>query len=220
MAFGIEAYSSSGYLQFSTETESLNVISTSTVANNSSLAYNNDNEFLAYNRTTTGYIRGQNNDTLTSWTNYSGNSVNVMKLRRTGVLGAGAEDESGTFGVRVFGSSSQLLYSSNFSKGQEVVNIISPGSIGNPAALGYNAPNANNPRLLTTDPTDYWICMGGSMIYDTAWGDGVRSENNTYWNYSTNEVEYINIWGFELFGGLVYIGAVNQGAIVLLKQKD
>ena len=215
MAYGIESFTGTGYLQFSSELEYLKVIDTQSVAHTSSVTYDNANELLAFSRSTTGYIRGNHNSALTQWTNASGDSVNIMKLERVGVEGIPGENEDADYGIRVFGSSSQLLYSSNFKKGQELINVHADGSL-----VSASDPNENalHPLLYDGDPTGIWIVPG--QMRATTTSQERFYLNNSHWDYTDDEIQFIGTYGFVIIASFIDVASPNVGAILVLKQKE
>lgn len=177
MAYGIEIYNSSGNIQFSTNAciENLKVIDANTVTSTGSISYNGTNEILALNRPGTGYVLGDTNSTQTSWTNNSGVSLNYVKMRRMSLDGTAAEDSSGSYGIRVFTSNSGLAWSSNFSKGQAVQDIINPRSFQSSSPGGLNFSPTDHPVIYNGDPTGVYVAFG-SMLYTATLNETIYHE--------------------------------------------
>ncbi|MGY8868632.1 MAG: hypothetical protein ACKVJK_23745, partial [Methylophagaceae bacterium] len=188
MAYGIEVYNENENLQFSTDQESFAVIDTGTVTNTSSVDYNSANEILFVRRTTTGHIDGNTTREVSSgvdrWTNASGTTVEYLKVKRTSQR---AEDNSSTYGVKVFKSDGTTLqYSSGYSKGPKLIDIISPGST---QSFGYPNAYAYKPVLYSGSLTNIWYGFG-----DMKYTSGQIHFQCTYWNYGTtpNTIQALN----------------------------
>jgi hypothetical protein len=214
VAYGIETFGSGGYLQFSTEVqESLTVVEAGAVANNVAVPYNNDNEILCFHKDETGWLRGNHNDTLTSWTNKSGVSINWIKLKRCTVDGVSGEDSAGSYGLQVFNSSGVLTYSSNFSKGQEVLSVIESGSV---ASANDPSTASNNPTIYTGDPTNIYYGPSQMRYYDTStikhyW-------NNAYFDFENNKIQFIGVSMFTAYF-TNWVPTYNMGSILIFKRK-
>lgn len=187
MAYGIEVYNQNNNLQFSAEQESFAVIDTGTVTNTSFKDYNSANEILFVRRTTTGHIdgntsRGGGTGGIDRWTNASGATVEYLLVKRTSQR---AEDNSSTYGIKVFKSDGTTLqYSSGYSKGPKLIDIIPPGST---QSFGYPNNYTYKPVLYSGSLTNIWYGFG-----DMKFTNGVIIFQGTYWNYTANTIQALN----------------------------
>lgn len=210
MAYGIEVYNSNGGIQFSTQyVDGFTVLDTGTVSNTASVSYNATNEILGFNRTTTGWIDGNTNSTGTSWTNTSGVTINWLKLKRTSLQ---TEDSAGNYGIRVYDSTgTNVIYSSNFSKGQKIIDIIPSGSI---SSTGLAI--TQSPVIYSGSPSGIYYCPGRMVFNFNA--STYQGYETTYFDYSTNVIRSRNLVGYNIGFGFIYLGYSNKSSIILTKR--
>jgi hypothetical protein len=124
MAYGLEVFNSNGALQLSTENlDGITVIDTGTLATSASLTgVNLETELFFYNKPSTGLgsIERSGTDTNATLLN-SGGSIDYILAK----LGSNnTPDDSGGYGLEVYNSSAELIYSSNYTKSEGVEDII------------------------------------------------------------------------------------------------
>lgn len=210
MSYGIDVFNSIGGLQFSTQyVDGFTVIDTGTVTNSSSVSYDANNEILGFNRTTTGWIDGNTNSTGTSWTNTSGVTINWLKLRRTSLQ---TEDSAGTYGIRVYDSSgTKVIYSSNFSKGQQIIDIVPTGSVSSTGTA-----ITQSPVIYSGSPSGIYYCPG-RMIF-TFNSNSYKAYETAYFDYTGNVIRSRNLIGYDIGFGFFYVGYSNKSSIILTKR--
>ena len=224
MAYGIESYGSSGYLQFSTETqENFTVIDTGATSYGATETYDNEEAILCFNLTSTGGILKGNHTSDTEWVNLSktpsgsNKGANWIKLKRTSVSGVSAEDSAGGYGLRVFNSSGALTYGSNFSKGQEILDVI-----GAAAALGGGNPvpyNGNqNPVIYSGNPAGVYVSVPQQTSQTGS--DWKAFYNWLYFDYTNNVIRFASGYMYSSYWmGDVWIPRSNTSAMMIFKQK-
>lgn len=210
MAYGIKILSNNNTLQLGTEVqESLSVINYGTCGSGNSVTYNGSNEILCFNRGTTGWIDGNTNSTATSWANTSGATINWIKLKRITI---DTEDDSGAYGIRLFNSGSTKTYSSNFTKGQEILDVKSPGTVSStgPAITGAAT-------IYSSNPTGVYVGVG-RMIFAYS-SSQYEAYENLYFDYTNNIIRSRNLVGFNIGNGFSYIGRPNKSSLIVFKRK-
>lgn len=216
MAYGIEIFNSSGNIQFSTNAciENLKVIDANTVTSTGSISYNGTNEILALNRPGTGYVLGDTNSTQTSWTNNSGVSLNYIKLRRMSVDGTAAEDSAGSYGIRCFTASNGLAWSSNFSKGQAVQDIIDPRSFqSSTPSSGLTFFSTDHPVIYNGSPTGVYVGFG-SMLYTATASETIYHEC-FYFDYVNNVIRGAGGYAFSAGRGTAFRPIPNTNTCII-----
>lgn len=190
MSYGIEILNTNGnYIWTTEDQEHLEVVDSGTVANNSSISYSYNNEFLALNRGTTGYLTGSYNTS--SFTNLSGTTVNWIKVRRTTQQSTTSSSQySGDYGLESYDSSGNITFSSGFAKGLKVLQIHSPLSL-----TGGSDPVGSGPTgdtIYSGDPTGVYY-VPTYMEFDPYSGgtDGSFALDGARFDYSNNKITLI-----------------------------
>jgi hypothetical protein len=210
MAYGIEILSSNNTFQLGTEVqESLSVINSGTCSSGNSVTYDGSNEILCFNRSTTGWIIGNTNSTATSWANISGATINWIKLKR---ITTDTEDDTGAYGIRIFNSGGTKTYSSNFTKGQEILDVKSPGNV---SSTGLAITQAAT--IYSSNPTGVYVGVG-RMIYAASTSQYDAYEN-LYFDYTNNIIRSRNLVGFDIGNGFSYLGRPNKSSLIVFKRK-
>ena len=220
MSYGIETFNSNGNLQFSTSQETIAVVTSGTVANNGTVDFDNTKEIFMVNRTTTGYCLGDvtvggGAGGIERFKNLTGSTINYLKATRTSQV---AENSAGTYGIRVFDTNGTTrLYSSNYSQGQSIIDILSPntvGSFGDPSspptnlALIYSASGA----------ADIWVSMTNSR-YGSGQSGGYYKEL-PYYDIGNSKIYMANT--FQQFAppnAYYWLRSSNSSSIFLFKRK-
>lgn len=239
MAYGIEVQNSSNKIQFGTSVlEGLTIAASGTAGPGTSVSgIDPTKEFLAFNRTTAGFIRGSHNVSGTpgtSWTaenNSSSNygSINWIKIR----IASQAGTQNTGYGINVFKSDGSVSFSSNFGSGLDVKHVMLPGTLG--------SSQANNPSPFTntsaampadigysiTDNTfaNYYFAPGLQLFDITESGGtvfgGIRQETFKFNSNYTIGVE--GLFSYTLFFGAnssrVRQRQTNTSAILVLKKR-
>ena len=211
MAYGIEVLNDNDTVQFSSEAqESLTVISSGTCGSSSSVTYDGNNEILCFNRSTTGWINGTTNSFATSWTNASGVTVNWIKLKRASTDTA---DDTGDYGIEVYksGGGTSINFSSNFSKAQNITDIIAPRSV-----MSTNNTIAGSPVIHTGDPTGLYVGVGRMTYFEGSNNDDWY--DNIYFDYIGNKIRMREIFSFKLYGSSsskTWVGRFNLSTLLV-----
>jgi hypothetical protein len=127
MAYGLEVFNSNGALQLSTENlDGITVIDTGTLASGSPggsvSGVNLETELFFYNKPSTGLgaIQRSGTDTNATFTN-EGGEVDYIIAK----LGSNnTPNDSGGYGLEVYNSSAELIYSSNYTKSEGIEDIV------------------------------------------------------------------------------------------------
>ena len=223
MSYGIEVFSSNNTFQLGTTVdETLTVVSSGTVTAGNSISLNPSNQIIAFNRTNNGFIRGNTNATGTTWTahgNYG--TVKYILLER---MSTKAEDSAGTYGIRLFKSNgSSRSYSSNYSKGVEIISVVKPNTVGNSATNNANGARAPD-MIYNGNPTNIYVAPGSQAFSFQSGVGGVRQETFRFFHTATSAWPALGIgaegiFSFFLFGTQYRIRMMNHSAIIVLKQK-
>lgn len=210
MAYGIEIFSSNNTLQLGTTAqENLTVIDTGTVASSASVTYDGLNEILCFNRSTTGWVDGNTNSTATSWTNTSGVTVNWLKLKRAST---NTEDDSGTYGIKVFKSDgTSINFSSNYSKGQDVLAVISPGTVSSTGTA-----ITQSPIIYSGAPSGVYVGVG-RMVFSVS-ASQYQAYETLYFDYTSNVIRSRNLFGFDIGTGFTYLGYPNKSSLIVFNR--
>jgi hypothetical protein len=213
MAYGIEVFSSNSSLQFGTTAqESLSVINSGTVGATNSVTYDGANEILCFNRSTTGWIDGNTNSTATSWT--GGATINWIKLKRITTDSSNpAGDDSGDYGIQVFNSAGNATtYSSNFTKGPEVLAVKSPGSV----TSGGTAVSSAG-IIYSGAPAGVYVGVGRMVWGYDNWV--YQAYETLYFDYTNNVIRSRNLSGYNIGYGFIYVGHPNKSSMIIFKRK-
>ena len=220
MSYGIETFNSNGNLQFSTSQETISVITSGTVANNGTVDFDNSKEIFMVNRTTTGWCKGDvtvggGAGGIERFTNLTGATINYLKATRTSQV---AENSAGTYGIRVFDTDGTTrLYSSNYSQGQSLIDILSPNTVG---SFGDPTSPPTNLALIYsgTGPGDVWVSMTNSR-YGASLQGGYYKEL-PYYDISNNKIYMANTYQQFVYPNSYYwLGSSNSSSVFLLKRK-
>jgi hypothetical protein len=236
MAHGIESFNGSNKIQFGTTVlEGLTIVASSTAAPGGTVSgIDPTKEFLAFNRTTAGFIRGSHNASGTSWTaenNSSSNygSINWMKVR----IASQAGTQNTGYGINVFKSDGSISFSSNFSAGLDVKHVMLPGTLGssqaqNPSPFtNTTAPMPADIGYTITDSTfaNYYFAPGLQLFDITQSGStvygGIRQETFKFNSNYTIGVE--GLFSYTLFFGYgssrIRRRQTNASGILVLKKR-
>jgi hypothetical protein len=207
MAYGIEVLNDNGTVQFSSEAqESLTVINYGTCGPSNSVTYDGNNEILCFNRSTTGWINGNTNSFATSWTNASGVTVNWIKLKRASTDTA---DDTADYGIEVYKSDgTSINFSSNFSKAQNITDIIAPRSV-----FSLNNTIAGSPEIHTGDPTGLYVGVGRMTYFESTNNDDLY--DNIYFDYIGNKIRMREIFSFRLYFSKSWVGRFNLSTLLV-----
>lgn len=216
MSYGIEAYNSNDNLQFSTTQETIVVVSSGTVTNNNTVDFDNSKEIFCVNRVNDGWCKGRvsvggGTDGIERFTNDSGSTLNWMKATRASQV---SEDAAGDYGIRVFDTNgTNRFYSSNYSKGQSLIDIKSPNTLG---AIGDPTSPPTNLNLIYTGSgaADIWVSMTNSY-YDT----GTYKEL-PYYDVTNSKIYMANQYQqFAPPNAYYWLGTSNSSSVFLIKRK-
>tara|TARA_R110002074_G_scaffold55025_1_gene136920 strand:+ start:703 stop:1365 length:663 start_codon:yes stop_codon:yes gene_type:complete len=219
LSYGIEVFSSNNTFQLGTTVdEALTVVSSGTIsAGNNSPTINPLNQIIAFNRTDDGFIRGNTNSTGTLWTAHASyGTVKYLLLERMSVR---AEDSAGDYGIRVFKSDgSTRNYSSNYSKGVEIISVVEPNTVGNAATNDSNGARPPD-YIYSGNPTDIYVAPGSQAFNFQSNVGGLRQETFKFFHSGTAGIGAEGIYSFFLFGTQYRIRFMNHSSIIVLKQK-
>lgn len=223
MTYGIEVFSSNGTFQLGTTVEeALTVVSSGTITAGNSISLNPSNQIIAFNRTDNGFIRGNTNATGTLWTSHASyGTVKYIILER---MSTKAEDSAGTYGIRIVKSDgSTRNYSSNYSKGVEIISVVAPNSVGNAQIQDANG-NLPPDMIYLGNPTDIYAAPGSQAFNFQSGVGGLRQETFRFFHTATSAFPRIGIgaegiYSFFLNGSQTRIRFLNHSSIIVLKQK-
>lgn len=218
MSYGIEVYNSNQNLQFSTAQETIIVVSSGTVANNGTVDFDNSIEIFCVNRASDGWCKGTvtvggGAGGIERFTNLTGTNqtLNWMKATRASQVN---EDAVASYGIRVFDTNGTTrLYSSNYSKGQSVIDIKSPNTLG---AIGDPTSPPTNLNLIYngSDAADIWISMTNSY-----YATGTYKEL-PYYDVTNNKIYMANQYQqFAPPNAYYWLGTSNSSSVFLIKRK-
>lgn len=228
MAYGIEVENSSGKLQFGTGVrESLTMVASGT-ANPGDTVTGIDptKEFLAFNRTTAGFIRGNHNISGTpgtSWSpenNSSSNygAINWIKVRIASLAGA----QNTGYGINVFTAAGAVSFSSNFTYGLDVKQVLNPGDFGSQQGQNNVSPFTNTSAAMPADIgytitnntfANYYVAPG-LMQFDVTVQNGVTRGGIRRETFKFNSNYTIGVEGLVSYSFISGLGGSMQRARV------
>jgi hypothetical protein len=198
MPYGIEVFNNNNSFQFGTTVlEGFSVISTGTVAGFGTLPLNTTNEILCIRRSNTGGIFGTTTPgTSGSWYNANSNAIDYLKLQR---IRTTAENDTGAYGIRIFNTASEITYSSKFTRGQKLLHVYAPGTLGGEMIV-YSG-----------DLTGVYYGFG-RMVFNT-------TQNNECcrFDYTANTIKSINNNYYFIPGsGTLTIAKANDSSVLIM----
>ena len=235
MSYGATFLNSQNKVQCGTGVlEGLFIVASGTANPGSSVSVDPSKEFLAFNRTTAGFIRGSHNTAGTVWTaenNSSSNygAINWIKCRRISDVTAA---QTG-YGLNIYKSNgTSLAYSSNLAVGIDIKHIQDPqtlGSLQGANTAPYTNVNTSMPSQriynMSTEGTfvNYYFAPGWQQFVVTLNGQqvtgGIRQETFHFQSNFTVGIE-------GLFSGMIVgtssryrIRMLNFSSILVIKRR-
>jgi len=253
MAYGIEITNNNSKLQISSDNAkvvaALAIVGQGTaIPGNTGTTYgpvsvDPRTEFLAFNRTTAGFIRGSHDtddddpDNNTTWTvennsasNYG--NINWIRVKRGSLITSGT---TSGYGVNVYNSASgDLSFSSTWDEGIDILQVIEPNKVGsiqtaNPSYTNTSAAMPGNEIYDNSiyggsSPSDLSnvYFAPGKMIFNTIFSGSTQlggRRMGTFKVESNGDVKAEGLWSDSLGGARFRVREVNSSSYLILKRR-